>query len=309
MEEIEIRNEMARKALNLSLFSNFILAILKSIFGVISHSSALLADGINSTSDVIYLIFVKIYMKFADKPADKEHPYGHAQFESVASIIVGAFVLTTAVAIFWDSLNKVYYYVVNRTIVAEPSVWALVVAISTIIIKILLSAYTKKIATKYNSSTVLAVAKDHKNDILSAAAATIGIIFSLFGHEWVDPVAGAFVAVFILKTGIQIIRDSSDELMKTTPESRVYMEIEKYVMQIKGVNGIQEIYVQYFGIYMMINITIYVDGEISVKNGDVVADGVEEILYKNMEYVKKYSMEVVDKQMRKIYADLLGGEN
>ena len=289
---MEIRLRKSNLAINISLISNIFLAVLKSVIGVTAHSSALLADGINSTSDVVYLIFVKIYMKFADKPADKEHPYGHAQFESVASIIVGAFVLTTAVAIFWDSLNKVYYYVVNRTIVAEPSVWALVVAISTIIIKILLSAYTKKIATKYNSSTVLAVAKDHKNDILSAAAATIGIIFSLFGHEWVDPVAGAFVALFILKTGVSIIKDSSDELMKTTPESFEFKKVSNIVKNVNGVRGVEEIYIHYFGPYSMINVCILVDGEISVKDGDKIADNVEEALFKESKYVKKVNVHV-----------------
>lgn len=287
---MENRLKKSNLALNLSLLSNFFLAVLKSVVGVTSHSSALLADGINSTSDVVYLIFVKIYMKFADKPADKEHPYGHAQFESVASIIVGAFVLSTAVAIFWDSVNKVYDYFAGKGNQSETTIIALAVVFFTIIVKIILSWYTSKVGKENNSSAITAVAKDHKNDILSAAAAGVGIFFNLLGFLWIDPLAGAFVALFILKTGVQIIRDSTDELMKTAPDSRVYIEIEKNVKQISGVNGIEELYVQYFGMYMMINITIFVDGEISVREGDLVADNVEEILYKNIEYLKKVNV-------------------
>lgn len=287
---MEIRLRKSNLAINISLISNIFLAVLKSVIGVTAHSSALLADGINSTSDVVYLIFVKIYMKFADKPADREHPYGHAQLESIASIIVGAFVLTTAVAIFWDSINKVYDYFAGTGIKLETTIWALVVVFFTIMIKIILSWYTFEIGKRYNSSAVIAVAKDHRNDIMSAAAAGVGIIFNLVGFLWIDPLAGAFVALFILKTGIQIIRDSADELMKSLPESRVYMEIEKNVMQVKGVNGVGEIYVHYFGMYMMINITIFVNGEISVREGDMVADEVEKILYKNIEYVKKVNV-------------------
>lgn len=287
---MENRLKKSNLALNLSLLSNFFLAVLKSIIGVTSHSSALLADGINSTSDVVYLIFVKIYMKFADKPADKEHPYGHAQFESVASIIVGAFVLSTAVAIFWDSLNKVYDYFAGKGNQSETTVLALAVVFFTIIVKIILSWYTSKVGKENNSSAITAVAKDHRNDILSAGAAGVGILFNLLGFLWIDPLAGAFVALFILKTGVQIIRDSADELMKTSPESSVYREIERNVKQISGVDGIEEVYVQYFGMYMMINIAIFVNGEISVREGDLVADKVEEILYKNIEYVKKVNV-------------------
>jgi len=294
-----VQNERSNKAnfaLSISLAANFFLAVLKSVIGVVANSSALLADGINSTSDVIYLIFVKIYMKFADKPADKEHPYGHGQLESIASIIVGAFVLTTAVAIFWDSVNKVYDYCTTSGVQSETGVSALIAALFTIVAKIYLSAYTKKIGDKYSSTTVTAVSKDHVNDILSASAALIGIIFSMLGHRWVDSVAGAFVAFFILKTGIQIIRDSSDELMKTTPESSEYKRVEMAVVEIEEVKGIEELYIHRFGIYEMVNLCILVDGEITVKEGDKIADRVEDKLKKENEFIKKVNVHVHPKK-------------
>lgn len=286
----EIRKDKANYVINISLISNFFLAIVKSIIGVTAHSSALLADGINSTSDVVYLIFVKIYMKFADKPADREHPYGHAQLESIASIIVGAFVLTTAVAIFWDAINKVYDYFAGNGGNSETTLFALVVALMTIIIKIVLSWYSAGVAKKYNSSAVLAVSKDHKNDIMSAAAAAVGIIFNLVGYSWIDPLAGAFVALFILKTGIQIIRDSADELMSTNPDSSQYQEIKEIVMQIEGVKNTGEMYIHYFGPYIMVNLTICVDENISVKEGNRIADEVEKNLYEKIKYVKKVNV-------------------
>ena len=207
-----------------------------------------------------------------------------------ASIIVGAFVLSTAVAIFWDSLNKVYDYFAGKGNQSETTVLALAVVFFTIIVKIILSWYTSKVGKENSSSAITAVAKDHRNDILSAGAAGVGILFNLLGFLWIDPLAGAFVALFILKTGVQIIRDSAEELMRTSPESSVYREIERNVKQISGVDGIEEVYVQYFGMYMMINITIFVNGEISVREGDLVADKVEEILYKNIEYLKKVNV-------------------
>src|SRR5450830_549023 len=87
--------------INVGLAANAALALLKTSIGILGHSDALLADGINSTSDVVYYIVVKIFMRLADKPADAEHPYGHRQLESVAALVVGAFVITTGIAIFW----------------------------------------------------------------------------------------------------------------------------------------------------------------------------------------------------------------
>ena len=149
------------------------------------------------------------------------------------------------------------------------------------------------IGDKISFKEALRLTKDYK--FLSIYMVVIlpmlfGILFNLLGFLWIDPLAGAVVALFILKTGVEIIRDSTDELMKTSPESSVYREIEINVAKVNGVNGIEDVYVQYFGIYMMINITIFVNGEISVREGDLVADKVEEILYKNIEYVKKVNV-------------------
>ena len=102
------RHQKTIQAVNLGLIANTILAILKTGVGITGHSPALLADGINSTSDVAYGIVVRIFMRLSGKPADEEHPYGHDRLESIAAVVVGAFVITTAISIFWASINKVY---------------------------------------------------------------------------------------------------------------------------------------------------------------------------------------------------------
>ncbi len=109
------------RAVNLALLANAGLAALKTAIGILGHSPALLADGINSTSDVAYGIIVKIFIRMARKPADDAHPYGHRQLESIAALIIGAFVLTTAVAIFWDAVNRVYDLISAGTAIAGAS--------------------------------------------------------------------------------------------------------------------------------------------------------------------------------------------
>ena len=95
-------------AINAGLVANFFLAVIKTATGILGNSSALLADGINSTADVAYGIVISIMVKISGKPADDEHPYGHEQMESVAAVVVGAFVITTAIGIFWKSINTTY---------------------------------------------------------------------------------------------------------------------------------------------------------------------------------------------------------
>ena len=96
------------RAVHSGLAANFLLAVLKTGAGIFGHSPALLADGINSTSDVAYYLVITVFMRLARKPADDEHPYGHSQLDTIAALVVGAFVITTAIAIFWDAVNDVY---------------------------------------------------------------------------------------------------------------------------------------------------------------------------------------------------------
>src|SRR5512143_3714456 len=95
-------------AINLGLGINIALSFIKTTFGILAYSPALLAEGINSTSDVAYYVVASIFMRLANKPADDEHPYGHRQLESIASLVVGAFVVATAIAVFWDSVDKMW---------------------------------------------------------------------------------------------------------------------------------------------------------------------------------------------------------
>jgi cation diffusion facilitator family transporter len=101
------RDKKSLQTVNLGLGTNIFLAALKTSIGISSHSPALLAEGINSTSDVAYYVVASIFVRLANKPADNEHPYGHRQLESIASVVVGSFIVTTAVAVFWDAIDKI----------------------------------------------------------------------------------------------------------------------------------------------------------------------------------------------------------
>lgn len=280
------RNRQSNQAVLLTLIINIILAIVKTAIGIFGHSPALLADGINSTSDVVYNIVVSFFVRAAHKPADDEHPYGHTQFESVGALVVGAFVITTAITIFWDSVRSLFDFFsgnANEEGAAQITLW---IALATVIIKTFMSIYTHRIGKRTANATIIALAQDHRNDIFSALAVVIGISFSLMGFRWVDPLAGALVAIFIFHTGYEILRDSTDDLMDTLPGKALTRQISDLVMQVPGVHGVDAIKAHRFGRYLVINLAIYVDGNISVDAGDAISDEVEEILQKKVDYVR-----------------------
>jgi cation diffusion facilitator family transporter len=272
------RAHKGNQAVTIGLIANMFLAVLKTSIGIFGHSPALLADGINSTSDVAYYLIVSIFVRLANKPADHEHPYGHSQLESIGALVVGSFVITTAVAIFWNSVNTIYELWIGEISYQGASAIALWVALFTVVLKILLTIYTRRIGQQTCNVSIVALAYDHRNDVFSAIAVVVGITLGRMGYFWVDPLAGALVALVILRTGIEILRESTADLMDTVPGKALRDEIEDVLADNKQIQLIDEIHAHRFGPYLVINITICVNGDLTVAEGDQIATGVEQDL-------------------------------
>ena len=284
--QTEQRDLKSAIAVRLGLAGNLLLALLKTTIGIAGHSPALLADGINSTSDVAYYLVVAVFMHQARKPADEEHPYGHSQLEAIAAVIVGAFVLTTGIAVFWDSANAVYEIRTGEQRFGGAALITLWVALFTVGLKVVLTLYTRRLGRDTGNAAVAALAYDHRNDIFSASGAAVGILLGRLGYPWVDPLAGSLVALVILKTGISILRDASAELMDAVPSALLGDQIARIVATIQGVNDLEEMHAHRFGPYMVINVTIGVDGAQTVARGDEIASRVEQAIKGEIEYVR-----------------------
>lgn len=286
------RTQISKQALVVGLLANIILAGLKTSIGILGHSPALLADGINSTSDAAYYIVVGIFMRFANKPADDEHPYGHTQLESIGALVVGSFIITTAVAIFWNSIGTLYDMFAGAGGFQGASRITLWIALFTVLLKIGLTIYTRRVGEKTQNSSILALAYDHRNDIYTATAAVVGIFLGQLGYLWVDPLAGAFVAVVILRTGIEILRESTSNLMDTIPGKSLRDSVYKSLEPISEIRQIDDIYAHRFGQYLVINITICVDGSLTVSEGDRIASIVEKTLQSNIDFLRNVHVHV-----------------
>jgi cation diffusion facilitator family transporter len=281
------RDRKSLRAVNLGLWINVGLAAMKTFIGVIGHSPALLAEGINSTSDVAYYVVASIFVRMANKPADDEHPYGHQQLESIAAVVVGSFIVTTAVAVFWDAIEKVWGLLDGQTVSHGASQLALWVALLTVAIKLFLTFYVRKLGKETRNPVVEAMAYDHRNDFVSAAAASLGIFLGQRGFPWVDPMAGAVVALLILRTGIFILRESSVELMDAVPGKQLALQISEMLNDLPDVEQLHEVQAHRFGPHSVINVTIGVDGNLTVKQGDEIANRVEDLVYRNIPNIRR----------------------
>jgi cation diffusion facilitator family transporter len=275
------------QAVNLGLAANLLLAVVKTTAGIIGHSAALLADGINSTSDVVFFVIVRVFMALANKPADREHPYGHNQMETIAAVVVGAFVIAAAVAIFWDSVNATFDMLAGRADHIHAADFTLWVALGTVLIKIVLTAVTTIQARQTGNSAVLALAYDHRNDVFSAAGAALGIFAGRMGYHWADPLAGAIVSLIVFRTGIQILWDSSANLMSSVPGEALDKQVRGLLAGMPDVIDVEEVHAHHFGPYLVINVTIGINGSLSVDAGDRIASSVERILLDKIEFTRR----------------------
>ncbi|MCJ7433068.1 MAG: cation diffusion facilitator family transporter [Anaerolineales bacterium] len=281
------RDRKSLWAINLGLVVNIILSALKTTFGVIGHSPALLAEGINSTSDVAYYVVAGIFMRLANKPPDDEHPYGHRQLENIASLVVGAFVVATAVAVFWDAVDKMWDLLDGASTSLGSHPLTLWIALGTVAINIYLFFYVRKLGEETHNPIVDALAYDHRNDIFSASAASVGIFLSRIGLPWGDPLAGALVAILILRTGIYILRESSVELMDAIPNRELAQQIADLLKGVRGIQQLEELQAHRFGPHIVLNLTIGINGALTVTKGDKIATNVEELICKSIPNIRR----------------------
>ncbi len=162
---------------------------------------------------------------------------------------------------------------------ADIALW---IALLTVLIKLFLTYYVRRLGKQTHNPVVDALAQDHRNDVLSASAASLGIFLGQRGLPWVDPLAGALVAILILRTGIAILRESSVELMDAVPSRDLAQQISDLLQATAGVQQVEELQAHRFGPHIVINLTIGIDGSLSVWEGDAIASQVENLLCRSI---------------------------
>ena len=281
MENTNLRFERGKKISIISLAANTLLALVKITIGFLASSTALIADGFHSVSDMASTIIVMFSLHLSETPADKNHPYGHEKAEALGTNILAVILILTAVFLGRDAFS-----IILSGEIAEPGTLALAAAFLSIVVKELLYRFTIKIGREINSRGLIADAHHHRSDALSSVAALIGIAGAKLGFRILDPIAGLIVAFLILKVGYDILKDTSYELMDGRPEKEKIEQIINLTEKIEGVKDIHDIKLRSYGPRYIADLKIAVDGRLSVKEGHNIAVKVKNKIIENEDDVK-----------------------
>ena len=254
----------------LGILGNLFLLIIKGIVGIITNSQAMIADSINSASDIISSILTFIGNKIASKPRDEDHHLGHGKAEYIYSMLISILIILVAITVFKDSLVSLF----NPSIF-NFSIWYIIVCIVTILVKLGLFLYTNKVAKKYNNLLILANSKDHRNDMIVTFFTLLSGILMYYGINFVDSIVGIGISIFILATGIKIFIDSYDVLMDKTMNEDTKKEVLAIIKKYPEVKKIQHFNATPVGYLFQVSFTIFVDGNLSTFASHDIANKLE----------------------------------
>lgn len=285
---MKTRYEEASKVTIQSIVWNFVLTIIKVVAGVLGRSNAMIADGIHSASDIISSVGVLIGNYVSSTPGDKEHNYGHEKAETLVSFLLSILLIIVSLSIGASAFKSLF----NLDELEIPTALPLIVAIISILIKEYQYRITIKVANKINSPALKADAWHHRSDALSSIAAFVGIGGSMLGFKALDPVASVVVALFVAKVGIDILISSVNELMDVSMDEDQEYEIKNIVSNTSGVMNLGEMKTRKHGAMAYVDLTICVDGALTVRQGHDIANKLEEDIINSMEFVKGITVHV-----------------
>ncbi len=281
------RYHQAKRVTLLGAFVNILLGISKLLGGVFFHSSALIADGFHSLSDLFTDGMVLIASKYGSQDADDAHPYGHQRIETAATYVLALLLVLTGVAITWDALNHIYHHHLEH-----PSPYALLIAAISMFANEALFWYTRHVGRIIQSPLIMANAWHHRSDAGSSLIVLIGILGSLLGFPTLDGVAAMLVGLLIIKMGVDYGWKSVKELVDTAalPEQR--FEIKRIISLTDGVLKVHQLRSRLMGDDIFVDVHVQVDPMLSVSEGHFIAQNVHLRLLKHIPGVKDVTVHV-----------------
>ncbi len=256
--------QTAIKTTYFSLIGNISLALIKGLAGVFGNSYALIADAIESTTDIFASLFVLLGLKYAKRPADENHPYGHGKIEPLITFIVVVFLVTSATIIAYESIQNI------QTPHALPKPWTLIVLGAIILWKEISYRIVLKKSLETNSSSLKADAWHHRSDAITSVMAFVGISIALFfgeGYETADDWTALFASFFILYNSYLIFRPALGEIMDENLYDDLIDEIRETSINVEGILGTEKCFIRKSGTRYHVDLHAIVDGKQTVKQG------------------------------------------
>jgi len=273
-QERDRRFSMADRAITVGFWLNAVLMIMKLAAGYYGSSEAVFADGMESACDFVAIIFTLLALRIGRKTFDDDHPYGHGKAECLAAILVSLVIFAAGLGILYKAVMT---FVTGHY--PQPQFIAVGAAALTIVIKELLFRYTSRIARELQSPAVEAVSKDHRKDALTSVATLIGVTGAYFGVVFLDPLAAGLTSIFIFYIGWETLRKAGYDLMDGRPSEDILSKICDTACEIPGVDRVHEIRGRRSGQYLIIDLKLEMDPEMTVRRSHEIADQVKNLIF------------------------------
>lgn len=241
-ESNEVRQKYGKFSGTVGIYTNLLLFVIKIIAGTLSHSIAITADAVNNLSDFASSIITLLGFKMASKPADREHPYGHARFEYISGLIVSIMIFIVGFQFAQNSVNKILHP--ESTDFTLLSAGILVVSI---LLKLWQGSFYRTVSKIIHSDSLMASAADSRSDVISTSVVLAGALLTHFTGYNLDGYMGMAVAVLIMVTGYQLIRKTSNPLLGEAPSREFVDDIYNTIKQNDGIIGVHDLTVHNYG--------------------------------------------------------------
>lgn len=278
VEKISVRTAYGVLASIVGIFCNVFLFIVKFVVGLVLHSVSVTADAFNNLSDAGSSIISFVGVKMAEKPADKDHPFGHGRIEYIAALIVSFLVLEVGFTFLKDSFGKIW----NPEELNFQTVSVIILLLS-VAVKLWLGLFNRKLGEKINSKVMMAVFTDSMGDVVTTGATILSILFFGLTGINIDGIVGAGVALVVMWAGIGIARDTLEPLIGEAIDPEVYEQIKRFVESYDGIEGTHDLIVHNYGPgRSMASIHAEVPNDVDIEQSHEIIDRIEREAAKQM---------------------------
>ncbi len=262
------------------ILGNIILAILKIIVGITTHSQAMLADSYNSLSDVFSSFMTFIGNKIASKPSDEDHNLGHGKAEYIYSMLIS---ITMFLLVFTSFKSSLFSLIYKESFLFSK--WLVIVCFLTIFIKFLLYLYTNALAKKYKNILLYANSKDHRNDCIITFVNLFSCLLSIYHIYFIDGIAGILISIWILNTAIQIFKESYHVLMDKSMDEKTRKKVYELIKSYEEIQKINHFNATPVGYKYQISLTIFVDGKLTTFESHEIANRLEKEIVEKIDEI------------------------
>ncbi len=236
------RESVGKLAGAVGIFCNLLLSTFKLLAGYLTKSIAISADAVNNLSDAASSVVTLLGFRLSGKPADRDHPYGHARYEYVAGLIVSFLIMMVGLMLAKSSVMKILHP--EKTVFSYTSV---IILTASVFVKLWMAFFNRKLGKLIHSEALIAVSADSRNDVIATTAVLLSTFFSYFTGYEIDGIFGALVSLFILYSGFGLVQKTISPLLGQVPSEETYRQIRDKILSHEKVLGIHDLMVHSYG--------------------------------------------------------------